>query len=337
MSSNSPQPDPLRPSNRLRRRGRIGIFVALLGAVLLYALSGFYFVQPHERGVVRWFGRVPESQKRPPYGVGPGLHYALPWPICRVDLPETTVVRRVFVGMPPSLRQAVTEGDIEAMRESPKSDVFTSDVNILKVTMAVQYKVADPVAFLFASEDPDELVRVTVQSVLIDELAKLSVDEALTTARATLERNTYERAQELLDRDYGSGVQLDRTYLESIEPPRAVINAFKDVVSAKKDGERVVDEAKAEANRILPQARGDAARIVEEAGAYYQTRVRRANGETDRFLKLLAEYRRAPGVTADRLRLQTFERVLARVRKVIVDDKPGEKPVPLRIIDERPK
>ena len=338
MDSAMPQPSPSGPSSVRRRRTATGAVLALLAALIVYALSGFYFVQPDERGVVRWFGRVPEGLRKPPHGVGPGLHYAPPWPVCQVDVPKTTVLRRVFVGMTPEQRGAIMRGDVNAMRASPSSDVFTSDVNILKVTMAVQYKLLNPVAYLFATEDPDELIRVTVQSVLIEELAKLPVDQALTAAKSKLENDTRQRAQRLLDEgSYGCGVQLVATNLESIEPPRAVVNAFKDVVSAKKDGERAVDKAKAEANRILPRARGDAAQVLEESRAYYQTRVSRALGETDRFLNLLAEYRLAPGVTADRLRLQTFEKALARVRKVILDTKPGEKPIRIRIIDESPE
>jgi len=322
----------------VRRRGVTGVVAGLLLLLVVYAASGFYFVQPDERGVVRWFGRVPYAQRMPPYGVGPGLHYALPWPVCRVDVPKTTVFRRVLVGMPPELRDAISRGETWAMRASPASDVFTGDVNILKVTMAVQYQVVDPVAYLLATEDPDELVRVTVQGVLIEKLAELPVDRALTVAKSQLENDTRQCAQELLDA-YGCGVRLipQLTNLESIEPPRAVINAFKDVVSAKKDGEKAIDDAIAEANRILPQARGDAAQILEEAQGYYQTRVKRARGEAESFLNLLAEYRLAPGVTADRLRLQTFEKVLAKVRKVIVDNKPGDPPTRIRIIDETPE
>jgi membrane protease subunit HflK len=336
MNPRSPQPGPPGPSNTRTRRIRTALVLTLLGAVAVYVACGFYFVEPDERGVVRWFGRVPESQQRPPYGVAPGLHYALPWPFCRVDCPQTTVVRRVFVGMQPEQREAIARGEMWAMQGSPASDVFTSDVNILKVTMAVQYKVADPVAYLLATQDPDELVRLTVQAVLIEELAKLRVDEALTTAKARLENETHTRAQVLLEA-YGCGVQLVATNLESIEPPRAVMPDFKDVVSAKKDGERAIDDAIAERNRILPRARGDAAKVVAEAQGYYQTRVSRARGEADRFLNLLAEYQQAPGVTADRLRLQTFEKVLAKIRKVIVDNKPGEQPTRIRIIDESPE
>jgi membrane protease subunit HflK len=313
-----------------------GAVAGVLVLLVAYAASGFYFVQPDERGVVRWFGRVPHGQLRPPYGVGPGLHYALPWPLCRVDRPKTTEVRQVYVGMPPALREAIAQGDTAAMRASPASDVFTADVNILKVTMVVHYQVRNPVAYLLATEQADELVRLTVQSVLVEELAKLPVDRALTDAKAKLENDAHARSQTLLDR-YGCGVQLVAVSLESIEPPRAIDSAFKDVVSAKKDGEKVIDRAIAEANRILPRARGDAAEILEQAQAYYQSRVKRAQAEAESFLNLLAEYRLAPEVTRDRLRLQTFEKVLANVRKVIVDDKPGEMPTRIRIVDESPE
>jgi membrane protease subunit HflK len=329
--------DPPGLSGPRRRSPATVIVLMLVAALAAYAASGFYFVQPNERGVVRWFGRVPASQQRPPHGIGPGLHYAPPWPICRVDIPETTAVRRVSVGMSPELREAIAQGETWAMQASPASDVFTGDVNILKVTMAVQYQIADPVAYLLACENPDELVRLAVQAVLIEELAKLPVDQALTVAKSQLENDTRQRAQELLDQTYGCGVQLVGANLASIDPPRAIVAAFQDVVSAKKDGEREIDRARSERNRVLPRARGDAARALEEAHAYRQSRIGRARGETDSFLNLLAEYQRAPEVTADRLRLQTFERVLAKVRKVIVDNRPGEDPTRIKIIDESPE
>ena len=332
------QPQPANPPASERRTGRRTALIAGLSAALLaaYLLSGFYFVQPDERGVVRWFGVAPESQLRPPYGVGPGLHYALPWPLCRVDRPKTTEIRQVTVGMTPELKAAIDRGEIWAMRASPAGDVFTGDVNILKVTMIVHYQVANPTAYLFGTNDPDEFVRLTVQSVLIKELAKLTVDEALTSAKARIENETREQSQIRLDM-YHCGVRLVETNLESLEPPRAIDAAFKDVVSAKKDGEREIDRAVAETNRILPRARGDAAKMLEEAQAYAQERIRGAQGAAASFLSVLAEYQQAPRVTADRLRLQTFEKILAKVRKVIVDDKPGEPPTRVKIIDATPK
>jgi len=331
----SPPPASRPPPGKRARRRVLGALVAL-AALAAYALSGFYFVQPERRAVVRWFGRVPAGQKLPPYGVGPGVHYALPWPICRVDRPQTTAVRQVYVGTLPEQRAAIEHGDVAAMQASPASDILTGDVNILKVTMAVHYRIGNVVEYVLAAERPDELVRATVQAVLIETLGAIPVDEALTSAKSRLENLTQQQAQRLLDA-YGCGLKLVATNIETIEPPRAIAPAFMDVVSAKKDGEREIDRAVAEANRILPRARGDAAKLAEEAQAYLQQRLSRARADAYSFLELLAEYRAAPEVTRDRLRLQTFERVLARVRTILADSKPGETPARVLIVDEAPE
>lgn len=332
MTLDSVIPDPSSsPGSGPRRWYRSAVLVAMLAAVVAYFGAGFYFVQPDERGVVRWFGHIPESQKR----IEPGLHYALPWPICRVDQPKTTEVRRVYVGLHPDVRGAIARGDIQAIAASPRTDTLTGDINILKVTLVVQYQVSDPAAYLTGTEAPDALVRNTVQAMLIETLAGLPVDRLLTTAKVELQTKTLSRSQALLDR-YGCGVRLVATELESIEPPSAVAEAFKDVVSAKKDGERAVDQATARANTVLPRARGEASRIRREAEAYRLGIVSRARGDADRFLQLLAEYHKAPGVTADRLRLETFEQVLPNLRLYVLDNKEGDRPTNLKIIDGAP-
>ncbi len=309
-------------------RARTWTILAAAIALLAYAASGFYFVESNERGVVRWFGRVYESGRK----VQPGLHYAAPWPICQVDTPKTTEVRRVYVSLLPAQREAIARGEIESIEASPASDVLSGDVNILKVTMVVQYQVIEPAAYLFNTKDPDQLVRDAVQAILIEELAGIPVDEALTSAKARLQLITQRRAQETLDR-YGCGVQLVAANLESIQPPRAIIAAFQDVVSAKKDGEKSVDSAVAEASRVVSRARGEAARIHEEALAYASTRLSRARGETARFLSILAEYRRQPEVYERRLMLQTFESILPDMRIYILDHQEGDPPTRVRIVD----
>ncbi len=300
--------------------------VALL-LLLAYVASGFYSVQPNERGVVQWLGWIPDSQGK----MASGIHYALPWPFCRVDKPRTTEVRRVYVGFQPEDREGVAMGDLVAMAASSASDMLTGDVNILKITMVVQYQVTDPAAYLFATEDPDQVVRVTVQAVLIDELAALSVDRALTIAKSQLQDQVLSRSQSQLDA-YGCGVNLVGATLESIEPPRAIIDAFKDVVSAKKDGEKMIDQAVSLSSTVTSQARGEAATFRQAAEAYRVAGVSRARGEADRFVSLLAEYRKAPQVTRDRLRLETFARVLPQVKTYLLDNKEGGKPANIRII-----
>jgi membrane protease subunit HflK len=310
---------------------RSAVLVAVLAVAVAYFGAGFYFVQPNERGVVRWFGHIPDSQKR----VEPGLHYALPWPICRVEKPKTTEVRRVYVGLHPDVRGAIARGDIQAIAASPRTDMLTGDINILKVTLVVQYQVCDPAAYLTGAEDPDGLVRNTVQAMLIETLAGLPVDRLLTTAKVELQTKTLSQSQALLDR-YGCGVRLVATELESTDPPSAVAEAFNEVVSAKKNGEQAVDQATARANTVLPRARGEASRIRQEAEAYRLGVVNRARGDANRFLQLLAEYRKAPGVTADRLRLETFDQILPNVRVYVLDNKEGDRPTNLKIIDGAP-
>ena len=310
---------------------RTWLALALLIFIAAYLVSGVYFVQPNERGVVRWFGRVPEAYARIPAG----LHYALPWPFCRVDCPKTTEERRVYVGPMPEERAAIARGDMETIMASPASDMLTGDVNILKVTMVVKYHVLDPRQYLFGAENPDQLVRDTVQAVLIERLAGLPVDQALTLAKADLQNEVRARAQAMLD-DYQCGVMLAGTLdLESIDPPRAVISAFQDVVSAKKDGERAIDRAIAESNRTLARARGEVARQHEEAEAYRQTRVSRARGEAARFLSVLAEYSKSPDIFRQRLWLQTMESVLPKIRSYVLDQKPGDPQTNVRIIEPK--
>lgn len=161
---------------------------------------------------------------------------------------------------------------------------------------------------------------------------RVPVDEALTVAKAKLQLETLTRAQQLLDR-YGCGVRLVAANLESIEPPWAIIPVFQDVVSAKKDGEKAVDFAVTESNRILPRARGKAAEIHEEAKAYRQSRISRARGEAARFLSVLAEYRKNTKVFKRRVLLQTLETVLPKVRTYVLDHKPGDAPTSIKIIE----
>lgn len=302
--------------------------VAGFAGVVIYALSGTYFVEPHQRGVVRWFGRIPPAYR----SVQPGLHYALPWPFCRVDTPAVTEVRRLYVGLTPDERQEITKGEPDAIERSPASDMLSGDVNILKANLVIQYKIHDPPAFLFSTDDPNRIVHNTVRATLVESLAGMSVDQSLTVGKAALQAEVLTTAQARLDR-YGTGVQLLSADVETIEPPRAIIDAFQDVVSAKKDGEKAVDYAVAEANRILPRSRGEAAQTREEALAYAKERVSRARGDADRFESILVEYHRSPGILRQRMLLQTLEEILPKMQIYILDESPGDAPSRVRIID----
>ncbi len=312
----------------MSRGGAFWLATVVVLVALGYLASGFYSVAPDERGVVRWLGRVPADAP----AVTPGINYVLPWPLGRVDRPKTTEVRRLYVGLTPEARQRISAGDVEAMRVSPASDMLTGDVNILKVTLVVSYQVDDAAEYVFGASDPDRLVLTTARGVLIEQLSGLAVDAALTRGKTKLEQDIERATQARLD-GYGCGVLLVSANLETIEPPRAIIAAFQDVVSAKKDGERAVDRAIAESNRVLPRARGDAATVLSESAAYRERRLGEARGAIARFESLLVEYRRNPAIFRERLLLETLERVLPNVRTYIWDQRPGEAKTNVRILE----
>lgn len=297
-------------------------------AVAAYLASGVYVVQPDERGVVRWFGRAANA-------VPAGLHYALPWPFCAVDTPKTTGVRRLYVGLEPADRAAIAGGDIVAQARTLESDMLTGDVNILKVTLAVQYQVADPVAYLFAADDPEQLATSVVRGVLIELLSGTPVDDALTQGKAWLELEVRTRAQAILDR-YGCGMQLVATNIESIAPPYLVMRAFQRVVEAKKNAETVRDEAHGYANRVIPQAYGEATTVREQAEGYRSARVGQARGDATRFTSVLAAYQREPAVFRERVLLDTLAEILPQVETYILDEKPGDPTTHLRLLEQKP-
>ncbi|MCP4593311.1 MAG: FtsH protease activity modulator HflK [bacterium] len=299
-------PDANRGGNALRHWVRFVWLLAPLG-LLVWAASGFYTVGTDEAGVVTRFGRVLPDR------VEPGLHYALPWPVDRVYTPRTTDVKNINVGF-------TTKG--EKWAERRRSDMLTGDENILKIMMVVQYKIRDPEANLFGVEDPHWLVERTVESAVNRLVAEREVDAVLTTAKDEVQVEAIRIAQELLDA-YGAGIWLLGGNLQVVDPPVPVMEAFKDVASAKKDKERLVDEAREYASRILPEARGRAQQVVSKAKGISADRLSRARGDTDRFLSLFEEYRHAKEITRRRLYVESMERVFSKMDVVVLDRPAG--------------
>ncbi len=288
-------------ASRLTAPPLIGWAVLIL--IALWLATGFYTVDSNQRGVVTRFGKL---QAR----TSPGIHYTLPAPIDRVYTPATTEVQRIEVGFK-------SHGVLWS--EKRRSDMITGDQNILKVMMVVQYKVREPGLYLFETEEPDWLVERAVEFAMSRFIARLPVDDVLTTAKAEIEIRAVERAQELLD-EYGAGISLLTGNLQVVSPPVPVIEAFNDVARAKKDSERTVEHAHVYENQIVPQAEGEAQTVVNEAAGAYELRVKRAQGEAERFKAVLREYERDRELTRRRLYLEAMERVLAKTKVVIVDD-----------------
>ncbi|HRX86835.1 MAG TPA: FtsH protease activity modulator HflK [Phycisphaerae bacterium] len=312
---NNPKPRPA-PDARGSRYGRWVALLVTLG-VAGYVASGFFFVQPDERAVIRRFGRIVEAQAEP------GLHFAWPWPIGRFDKPRTREVKRITVGFDPQTRAAIAAGDLVAAAQSPESDVFTGDVNIVKATMVAQYQISAPDDYLTRTVDPDWLVKLAVQAVMIEELGTHSIESALTSAKAEIQNVTRERAQAMLD-TYGCGIILVGVDLESIEPPYAIADAFRDVSSAKKDREKQIDQAESYANQIVPRAYGRASELHADAESYRSRRVEEARGDADAFLALRAQYTKAPLVTRTRLLLDTLAKVVEQAQTYVLPPESDE-------------
>lgn len=293
-----------------------GVLVVALGA---YVLSGVFTVAADEQAVVRRFGRVAGR-------LGPGIHYRLPWPVDRVDIVKTTTVMKTAVGFDLPRGEAPVAAGME---------ILTGDTNIIGVAIVLQYVIRNPAAFLFQIEDPPTLIGSLAESVLTEAVLGMPVDEVLTTGRLEIQERVKSGTQALLDR-YESGIQLTSANIMAITLDSSVAQAFQDVANASADREKKINDGRSYANDLLPRARGEARSMVLAAQSYKQQRVAEAQGNTTRFLELLAEYEKAPGVTRSRLYLEAMEKVLPKVRKYVIDSERGTNPVQLHLAPPTP-
>ncbi len=307
--------------------------VILIGAVVLvslWLLSGFYRVQPAERGVELMFGRFYEVTES-------GLRYHLPSPIQSVIRPEVERVNRVEVGF----RSGAVSGSRSSTRDvTNESLMLTGDENIVDINFVVLWKISVPEDFLFNVRDPAETVKAAAESVMRELVGQTPISEVTTEGRGVLESNAQLQIQTLLD-SYGAGILVTEVQLQKADPPAEVIEAFRDVQRAQADRERLQNEAEAYANDIIPRARGEAARLLQEAEGYKETVVARASGEASRFVAIYSEFDKAREVTAQRIYLETMEEVLRDMNKLVIDGEAsggsGVVPyLPLPNLQERP-
>jgi membrane protease subunit HflK len=285
----------------------IPIVVVVLA--LLWLATGVYVVDPGHIGVVRTFGK--ETRR-----ADPGLNYHYPYPFQRVDVVSTEQVRRIEVGF--RTGQRVSE---EAM-------MLTGDENIVEAQMVVQYRVADPSKFLFRLRDPEGTLRGATEVSLRSAVGSMTIDQVMIEERARVQEDTRAFVQQYMD-DYQSGIFVSEVRLQAADPPDQVRDAFHDVVRAREDREKLINQALGYQADILPRARGEAQKILREAEGYREERVLLARGEAARFLSVLAEYQNARDVTRNRLHLETIEKVLPNIDKVIMGGSVNERMLPL--------
>lgn len=282
-------------------------FPLLALIVAIWMASGVYIVSPGEVGVVRQFGRHVAI-------TNPGPNYHLPWPFQTASVVNMEVVRRAEVGF----RSSVRDGQGSARRVPEESLMLTGDENIVEAQVLVQYRVKDPAQFLFKVRDPEFALRGATEVAIRGVMGNTTIDDALTVGRATVEAQTSEFLQRLLD-NYETGLQVLEVKLLVVDPPDEVKDAFHEVVRAFEDRERLIKQAEGYMEDVVPKARGDAQRVVLDAEAYQEQRVRQASGEAEQFLLMLEAYRGAEKVTRERLYLETIEKVLGQTKKYIID------------------
>ena len=282
------------------------IMPLLAAALALWLFTGVYMVGPDEVGVVRTFGeytRVAQS----------GLNYHFPYPIEQVNTPAVTEVKRIEIGF-----RTLRNGQYRTVEK--ESLMLTGDENIVDAEMIVQYKIKDPEAYLFKIVEPELTVREAAEASLRTVVGRNKIDETLTTGKFQIQEGTKTQLQSILDK-YESGIHVVAVQLQDVSPPKEVIGAFKDVASAKEDKNRMINQAEGYRNDIIPKARGEAEAMIRDAEGFRESRIKRSEGDAAKFTTILKEYRKAKSITQKRLYLETMERVLPDIEKIIVPDK----------------
>lgn len=297
--------------------GLPGPLVFLIAAVGMAVVAFYAFtfrVNPDELGVVMRFGQFVRQEP-------PGLHFRLPYPIEEVRLPAVTRQNIIEIG-----RRTATAG------RAPQQDsglMLTGDENIVDMSFVVFWRIKTEVdertgqpgvaQFLFNIAVPETTVREVAESAMREIVGQSNLQPLLTEGRQRIEQAVQKLMQDTLD-SYGAGIRIDQIQLKEVDPPAAVIAAFRDVQAAVADRERIQKEAQTYADQIVPRARGEADRILAAANGYREQTVAEATGQASRFLAIYEQYRLAPEVTRRRMFLEMQERVLTGADKIILDN-----------------
>ena len=281
----------------------LGIFPIVGIALIFWLFTGVYTVGPDEVGVVQRFGKYDRI-------VQSGLNYHMPFPIETVKTPKVTEVKRIEVGFR-------TVGKNQYRTVERESLMLTGDENIVDAELIVQYKIKEPINYLFNFIGPELTLREASEASLRTVVGRHNIDEALTSGKLMIQEETKELLQSILDK-YGTGVQVVAVQLQDVSPPKQVIDAFKDVASAKEDKNRMINEAEGYRNDVIPKARGEAQAMIREAEGFRESRIKRAEGDVAKFKAILKEYSKAKDVTRERLYLEAMEGILPGLEKYIV-------------------
>jgi membrane protease subunit HflK len=287
--------------------------------LLIGAFSSFYKVDTEETGVLLRFGRFSSLAE-------PGLHMKFPFGIDRVYKAKTGRVLKEEFGfrtLQAGVRTTYTKRNLE-----DESLTLTGDLNVSDVEWIVQYQITGPFKYLFRIDNPEETIRDVSEAMVRKVVGNSNVSEVLTTERAMLADNIQKDLQKILN-SYDIGVRIVTVKFQDVNPPDPVKAAFNEVNEAEQQKESLIFQAREQYNREVPKARGVARSAIQQAEGYAIERTNKARGETNRFLALYTEYRKAPEVTRQRLYLETLEKILPKLDEVYVMDQAGAGALPL--------
>jgi membrane protease subunit HflK len=265
----------------------------LLGLVVVWGLLGFYQLDEAEDAVVLRLGEFSETIEQP----------GLKW--------NPRLIDKVYI-----------VGVSEERQYSTRGLMLTQDENIVEVALSVQYNIASAKDFILSIKDPELTLQQATDSALRHTVGSTGLDGVISSERLQVADGTTEKLQDLLNL-YSSGINIVKINIEDARPPNEVKAAYDDVIEAREDLERLVNEAQAYSNGIIPEARGEAQRLREEAQGYLSQVVSKSSGEASRFTALLKEYQKAPGVTRERLYIDAIEQVMTDSTKVLMDTEGG--------------
>jgi membrane protease subunit HflK len=298
------------------------IFFVVIAVIALGAWTSYYTVPSDSVVVVQRFGKYLKE-------VPPGLHFKLPLGIdAATVVPVKRQLKQEFGFSTPGASDPY-QTPRDGRRET---EMVTGDLNAALVEWVVQYRISDPVKFLFEVREPSETLRYVSESVMREVVGDRTVDEVITIGRQEIETEALARMQALSTK-YEMGISIDQVQLKNINPPAPVQASFNEVNQAQQEKEKLINEARRDYNKVIPLAEGEKDQRIREADGYRLKRINEAEGDVARFSALLAEYTKAPEVTRRRIYIETLQDVMPGIRSKIIIDEQARSILPLLNID----
>ncbi len=287
--------------------GSLAGIIGILGIVaVIWMATGFYRVNIGEQAVVLRFGKWVDTTTA-------GLQYHFPYPIEEIEKRRVDKVNRVDSGADPL---EIGQAGFRKVEDQPL--MLTGDENIVDTTFTVLWFIKDLGQYLFKARSPDETIKIAADSIVREIVAQTPIAEVLTKGRGGINDRARDMLQKVAD-EYTLGIQIQEVRLQRVDPPPSVIESFRDVQRARTDQERKVNEAQAYENNVVPIAEGEAIKLVQIAEGYKAAKIAQSEGDSQRFLSVLKEYRQAPDITRKRMYLETMQGIFKNSTKVMIN------------------